>query len=67
MCIRDRASAPEGTSAITAEEEELLLDGTDTAPRQSPESEMASVTGHMASMQVDVPSQVMSEEGDTSV
>ena len=58
---------PEGTSAITAEEEELLLYSADAAPRQSPESETASVTGHMASMQVDVPLQVMSEEGDTSV
>ena len=61
------AGALEGTPAFTAEEEELLLDSADTAPGQSPESEKASVTGHMASMQVDVPPQEVPEEGDTSV
>ena len=50
--------------AITAEEEQLLLDS--TAPARSPASNASSVTGHMAALQVNMPPRKAAEDGDTS-
>ena len=50
--------------AIMAEEEWLLLES--TAPVGSPGSDASSVTGHMASLQVNTPPHEATEDGDTS-
>ena len=61
-----QAGTSDSGAAVTAEEEQLLLDS--TAPVGSPASDadISSMTGHMASLQVNTPPHEAAEDGDTS-
>ena len=59
-----QAGTSEETIAISAEEEQLLLDG--AAPVGSPASDTSTVARHLASLQVTTPPREAPEDGDTS-
>ena len=61
-----QTGTPKGTLAISAEEEQLLLEGTASAPGESPASDTSYVTGHLALLQVNIPPHGELEDGDTS-
>ena len=59
-----QAWTPDDSVAVTAEEEQLLLES--TALGDSPASDVSSMTGHMAALQVTTPPCEVTEDGDTS-
>ena len=59
-----QARTPDNGVAVTAEEEQLLLES--TAPVGSPASDASSVAGHMAAIQVNMPPREATEDGDAS-